>query len=276
MMDYSSSTTPLQKASAWAIYTILSSYVSSAFTVNTHASSLLKTPHRREMMICNIKIDASKIPEEDIIEDEWDGVPIEGVHNEEFVADDEDEAFVPSISFMSMANSIPSAVLENVSGFDANTSDGDNLHHKSENECDLNKDDLLDMGGDPFFFEEEWDGIPIEGAHDEEFEPGSGKIDAADAFVPSASFMSMVNSVPIISAGNVFDPLRNMGKLHRDELAADGDVSQDGLLEMGGDPFFLENDGMGGNVSTMIKGLDEPDDIEWDGTVDEDAHMDYD
>ena len=230
-------------------------------------------------MTCNIKISASKIPEEDIIEDEWDGVPIEGVHNEEFYSEDEDDAFVPSISFMSMANAIPSAVLDNVSGFGANTSNAGKLHQKSEIENELNEDDLLEMGGDPFFLKEEWDGIPIEGAHDEEFEPGSGKIDATDVFVPSASFMNMVNSVPslVVGAGSDFDPLQNMGKLHRDESVEDKDVSKDNLLEMGGDPFFLEDDDIGENgSSTIIKELDEPNDFEWDGTVDEDAHMDFD
>lgn len=203
---------------------------------------------------------------------EWDGVPIEGAHDEEF-DDGEDDAFVPSISFMSLANSIPSAAFDD---FKFTVSKG-KLHQESLDE-DLNEDYLLDMGGDPSFLDEVWDGIVIEGAHEDEFEPGSGKIDASDIFVPSANFMSMAGSIasPIIDAAvNDFDPLSNRGRLHKAELKED--VNEDDLLEIGGDPFFLEDGDREESDQRMLKAeLDEPNDFEWDGFVDEDAHLDFD
>jgi hypothetical protein len=209
----------------------------------------------------------------DEVKDEWDGVSIEGAHDEEFDSDfDENDAFVPSLGFMSIANSVPS-ILDNNSNFDSIQNAG-KLHSRENNklEEEPNEDDLLDMGGDPFFLEVEWDGIPIEGAHDEEFEPGSGDV---DVFVPSPDFMSMANSVASPIMGEVFDPMRNMGKLHQRGL--DADLSEDELLDIGGDPSFLGGDEvLDGEFAKMEFGLDEPNDFEWDGTVDEDAHLDFD
>ena len=208
--------------------------------------------------------------------DDWDGMSIEGAHDEEFDSGDADDAFVPSLSFMNMATSIPSSALETASGFSSNAG---KMHQQIESEEKIDEDDLLELGGDAFFLDDEWDGIPIEGAHDEEFEPGSGKIDAADIFVPSSGFMSMVNSIPspILGAVNDFDPVRNMGKLHKDELNEDdNDISEDDLLEIGGDPSFLDDDESNNNDMKTRNDLDEPNDFEWDGTVDEDAHMDFD
>ena len=244
-----------------------------AFMVNNnfHAvlSTITPTPSKATS---HAKKDRLSEVIEDLDQNDWDGIPIEGAHDEEFDSED-DNPFVPSLSFMSMANSLPSPVFDNSSGINAGK-----LHRQSEIESDPDQDDLLEMGGDPFFLGDEWDGEPIEGAHDEEFEPGSGKIDIADMFVPSASFMSMVNSVPSPIIGTEFDPLRNMGKLHKDELKGDNQICETDLLEMGGDPFFLDDDCREVSRSETSLDFDRHNDfeLEWDGTVDEDAHLDFD
>lgn len=242
-----------------------------AFVIHSFAS---RTPISHLSTIHSSKDNVSEIHKEDAIQDEWDGVPIEGAHEEEFDSGEVD-TFVPSISFMSMANSIPSPAFDEFKF----TSNAGKLHQQSDIDENLDEDALLEMGGDPFFLEDEWDGVPIEGAHDEEFEPGSGKIDASDMFVPSANFLSMTSSVPspIIGAAGGFDPLSNMGKLHKAEIKYD--VDEDDLLEMGGDPFFLgdgEREATDREMLKVMKELDEPNDFEWDGFVDEDAHLDFD
>ena len=128
--------------------------------------------------------------------------------------------------------------------------------------------------------EPEWDGVVIEGAHDADFD----SIDNSDdAFVPSIGFMSMAQSVtsPALSAigsggdTSKFDPLANAGILHR--MAKDTDtISEDDLLDMGGDPAFLdvEDDAGAGEGTGPHEELDDSN-FFWDGTVDEDAHMDF-
>ena len=119
----------------------------------------------------------------------------------------------------------------------------------------------------------EWDGVPIEGAHDAEFEDGSGSID--DFFVPSADFMSMATSVtsPALSAigsgsSSSFDQSKNAGKLH---LMEEEDFD---LEEIGGDSGFLDDEDT--EIETEFgkikfnKEMD--DDLFWQ--VDEDAHFD--
>ena len=130
---------------------------------------------------------------------------------------------------------------------------------KSEEEDLQNKEDW------------EWDGVPIEGAHDAEFEDGSGSID--DFFVPSADFMSMATSVtsPALSAigsSSSFDQSKNAGKLH---LMEEEDFD---LEEIGGDSGFLDDEDT--EIETEFgkikfnKEMD--DDLFWQ--VDEDAHFD--
>mmetsp|Transcript_23862 Transcript_23862/g.39326 ORF Transcript_23862/g.39326 Transcript_23862/m.39326 type:complete len:196 (+) Transcript_23862:107-694(+) len=119
-----------------------------------------------------------------------------------------------------------------------------------------------------------WDGVPIEGAHDAEFEDGSGSID--DFFVPSADFMSMATSVtsPALTAigsgsSSSFDQSKNAGKLH---LMEEEDFD---LEEIGGDSGFLDDD-QDTEIETEFgkikfnKEMD--DDLFWE--VDEDAHFD--
>ncbi len=118
----------------------------------------------------------------------------------------------------------------------------------------------------------EWDGNPIEGAHDAEFEDGSG---AVDEFFLSADFMSMANSVTspalsVISTGSssTFDQSKNAGKLH---LMDEEDFD---LEEIGGDSSFLDDEDT--EIETEFgkikfnKSMD--DDLFWE--VDEDAHFD--
>ena len=127
----------------------------------------------------------------------------------------------------------------------------------------------------------EWDGNPIEGAHDSEFDDGSGSMD--DMFVPSSAFMSMATSVTspalsVIGTGDSssnFDQKQNAGKLH---LSEDDDFD---LEEIGGDPGFLDDDDTGGGdddktFESMQFDKEMDDDLFWDGLVDEDAHLDFD
>lgn len=121
----------------------------------------------------------------------------------------------------------------------------------------------------------EWDGEVVEGAHDAEFDSVD---DPSDAFVPSPGFMSVASSVasPALAAASSggggggtggFDPLKNAGIIHRMSKEAEG-ITEDDLLDMGGDPEFLDDAG-----DAEEEGGD-PDFFDWDGTVDEDAHLD--
>ena len=127
----------------------------------------------------------------------------------------------------------------------------------------------------------EWDGNPIEGAHDSEFDDGSGSMD--DIFMPSAAFMSMATSVisPALSvigtggsSSSNFDQKQNAGKLH---LLEDDDFD---LEEIGGDPGFLDDDDTGADGDKTFESMqfdkEMDDDLFWDGLVDEDAHLDFD
>ncbi|KAL7438475.1 hypothetical protein ACHAXH_003862 [Discostella pseudostelligera] len=131
----------------------------------------------------------------------------------------------------------------------------------------------------------EWDGTVQEGAHDDEFD----SIDDAEEFVPSIGFMSaaamLADSSGSVVGGvaaaaqtaTIFDPSLNSGTIHRLSVMEDDDenMSEDDLLEMGGDPDFLgdDNDGRFVDASTF-KEIDDSDIFEWDGMVDEDAHLD--
>lgn len=127
----------------------------------------------------------------------------------------------------------------------------------------------------------EWDGNPIEGAHDSEFDDGSGSMD--DVFMPSAAFMSMATSVTsalsVIDIGtggssSNFDQKQNAGKLH---LLEDDDFD---LEEIGGDPGFLDDNDTGADGDKTFESMqfdkEMDDDLFWDGLVDEDAHLDFD
>jgi hypothetical protein len=137
--------------------------------------------------------------------------------------------------------------------------------------------DTTMTNGDDLQIEEDWDwdGVPIEGAHDSEFEDGSGSND--EFFVPSTMFMSMASSVTspalsVIGTGSSssnFDPSKNAGTLHLMESEDDFD-----LEEIGGDSGFLDEDEA--EIDTefgkikLNKVMD--DDLFWE--VDEDAHYD--
>ena len=127
----------------------------------------------------------------------------------------------------------------------------------------------------------EWDGVVVEGAQDAEF---GATDDDDDYFAPSIGFMSMASSVtsPALSAAigsgspaSEFDPLANAGRLHRTSSLDKEAMSEADLLDIGGDPDFLdsvdvdEEEGEG-----LREEMDDSDFFDWDGTVDEDAHFD--
>ena len=119
--------------------------------------------------------------------------------------------------------------------------------------------------------EYEWDGVVIEGAHDADFEVN----DPTDNFMPSMSLLSMANSVesPVMMAtqGN-FDSMANAGKIHQIAMENEDELNEDNLLEIGGDPDFL--DLIAEDKSSGIDDNAEESGFFWDGEVDEDAHLD--
>ena len=150
------------------------------------------------------------------------------------------------------------------------------LNAKESNKND--DDDNMKIGEDQF----EWDGVVVEGAHDADFD----SIDTTDnTFMPSISLLSMANAVPspVMDVANNgggetsgsgsdsnFDPLKNMGKIH--QLALEDEVNEENLLEMGGDPSFLDSDD---DDDMKFSDMDDANLFGgWDGTVDEEAHMD--
>ena len=113
--------------------------------------------------------------------------------------------------------------------------------------------------------EYEWDGVVIEGAHDADFEVN----DPTDNFMPSMTLLSMANSVesPIMTGLN-FDSIANAGKIHQIEMENGDELNEDNLLEIGGDPDFLDL------IAEDNDDNDEESGFFWDGEVDEDAHLD--
>ena len=121
--------------------------------------------------------------------------------------------------------------------------------------------------------EYEWDGVVIEGAHDADFEVN----DPTDNFMPSMTLLSMANSVesPVMTAAQTgsFDSIANAGKIHQIAMEEEDELNEDNLLEIGGDPDFLDLMAEDNKI-----GIDDIDEVEsgffWDGEVDEDAHLD--
>jgi len=119
--------------------------------------------------------------------------------------------------------------------------------------------------------EYEWDGVVIEGAHDADFEVN----DPTDNFMPSMTLLSMANSVesPVMTAAQTgsFDSIANAGKIHQIAMENEDELNEDNLLEIGGDPDFLdliaEDNKIGDND-------EDESGFFWDGEVDEDAHLD--
>lgn len=132
----------------------------------------------------------------------------------------------------------------------------------------------------------EWDGVVEEGAHDAEF--GTDDDDDDEIFIPSAEFFSAANSVasPALVAATTtsgpFDMLSNSGIIHHlsktspvEGGVGDYVMSEDDLMEIGGDPAFLDDIVDGGDDDAWSNSpTANDDDFFWDGTVDEDAHND--
>ena len=124
----------------------------------------------------------------------------------------------------------------------------------------------------------EWDGIVIEGAHDDEFDSVD---DTEEFFMPSMTLLSMANSVEspaLMAATGNFDVKKNSGKLHQLAMEKEEELNEDDLLEMGGDPSFLDDFDDDGDMKYKNKGIDCGYDdagfFLWDGEVNEDAHLD--
>lgn len=163
-------------------------------------------------------------------------------------------------------------------GAEGNTDPGSGgLHTRLPD--DGGEEELLDVGGDPFFLTDdkddvlvddpahsigddpflsgeeekvEWDGEVIESAHDDDSETYFADEDAP---MPSMSFMASMASMPgtldVVAntsdespsqpsiAGTSFNPDLGAGGLH---TRLSDDFGEEDVLEMGGDPFFLSND----------------------------------
>jgi hypothetical protein len=126
------------------------------------------------------------------------------------------------------------------------------------------KTEILEMGGDPFFLTEEDDEIrEIENDDDD------------NKSFPSESFLSMAK-LSSEGGGGVMRKLGTINIESNGNSESDGDADDDDsmpiidrisdLEDMGGDPFFLSEDD-----------IDEPGDDgwEWDGMVDENAHLGF-
>ena len=116
--------------------------------------------------------------------------------------------------------------------------------------------------------EYEWDGVVIEGVHDADFEVN----DPTDNFMPSMTLLSMANSVesPAMMETS-FDSMANAGKIHQIVMENEDELNEDNLLEIGGDPDFLDL------IAEDKIGIDDDGDDSsffWDGEVNEDAHLD--
>ena len=100
--------------------------------------------------------------------------------------------------------------------------------------------------------------------------------------MPSMTLLSMANSVesPALMAAttNNFDVKKNSGKLHQLAMEKEEELNEEDLLEMGGDPSFLDDFDDDGDMKYKNKGIDGGDDdadfFLWDGEVNEDAHLD--
>ena len=61
---------------------------------------------------------SSSDSKEEEVEYEWDGVVIEGAHDADFEVNDPTDNFMPSMSLLSMANSVESPVMTATGSFD--------------------------------------------------------------------------------------------------------------------------------------------------------------
>lgn len=146
---------------------------------------------------------------------------------------------------------------------------------------DDREDEILAMGGDPFFL------------NDDNVNDGDGDVyeeEEEDAIIPSMSFMSSMMNSTIATLPSVLDfvekKMDSSSSSTTNPIAEDKsknaiedsiksfEEQQEELLELGGDPFFL--DGADDEVSSDDNNsLSEEDDSGWDGVPIEDAHEDF-
>lgn len=155
------------------------------------------------------------------------------------------------------------------------------------------EDELLAKGGDPFF-------LPDDDEDEDASEEIGQDFDDKEAAMPSMAFMSNVASMPgtldVVGRGSSdssngssaddksssssipFDGPLGAGGLHSRPEGEGFDEQRAALLDMGGDPFFLQEDEDEGVDVDEIKNEERFDAVEdeWDGWAVEDAHMDFD
>jgi len=162
-------------------------------------------------------------------------------------------------------------------------------------------EEVLAKGGDPFFLPDDDD----DGEDDDNFDAVGQEFNGEEDSMPSMAFMSNIASMPgtldvvgkgpadssssseSSSRGNSESRSSSIpfdgpgaGGLHSRPEGEGFDDQKAALLDMGGDPFFLQEDEDDGVDVDEIKNEDRFDAVEddflWDGMVDEDAHMDFD
>uniref|UniRef100_A0A7S2I3Y7 Uncharacterized protein n=1 Tax=Helicotheca tamesis TaxID=374047 RepID=A0A7S2I3Y7_9STRA len=208
------------------------------------------------------------------------------------------KSFQPANGFIFRNNIPPHIHRPRISLFGSNRDNTDDVDPSSSVVGDENVDPSTSVvgsgGNDDDFL---WDGNVIEGAHDAEFEDDDN--DPSDAFMPSAGFMMGVASMSQTTGGvnsvlgkgtsgeseshtekEAFStimmpsgvPFFGGGGLHQRTVD-----QEEELDEIGGDAFFLGSDGDDDDdVEANDAKADDSEFFEWDGTIDEDAHHDFD
>ena len=150
------------------------------------------------------------------------------------------------------------------------------------------EDEVLAKGGDPFFLPDEEDDDNST-ADDTTADENGEEFNDKEAAMPSMTFMSSVASMPgtldVVGRGSTSSgsnkdkdssnrgdressiPFDGAGVLHTRPEADGFDEQKAALLDLGGDPFFLQED-EGADVNDINE------DDSWDGWVVEDAHLD--
>lgn len=166
------------------------------------------------------------------------------------------------------------------------------------------EEEILAIGGDPFFLEDDGDEDNDEWYRNDNLQ--EEEFNGKEAEIPSMAFMSDMASLPgasVVGRGSdsstdgngssrqeaehstgassgassiPFDPAVGAGGLHSRPEGEGFDEQRAALLDMGGDPFFLQDEDEGVDVDDVSDDKFAPIDEEnsWDGWEIEDAHYD--